>query len=103
MAKGIVLDVAYSYLAGLISEKDFDRVVRVFQKIGFELHFPVHTDENIQQLLKGIQEFREHLGGQLTITLISEIGKKHDVHEIDEPKMVKALHLVNQISESKAV
>lgn len=103
VAKGIVLDVAYSYLIGLISEKEFIRVVGVFQQIGFELNFPVHTDENIQQLLKGIQEFREHLGGKLTITLISEIGKKHDVHEIDEPKMVEALHLVNKISESKAV
>ena len=103
VAKGIVLDVAYSYLTGLISESDFNRVVSVFQSIGFDLRFPISTEDEIDRLLKGIQEFREHLGGKLTITLISALGEKHDVHEIDEALMKKALNLVNEISESKAV
>ncbi|MFC4094713.1 3-dehydroquinate synthase [Euzebyella saccharophila] len=103
VAKGIVLDVAYSYLIGLISESDFNRVAQVFENIGFDLHFPISSKDEMECLLNGIQEFREHLGGRLTITLISDIGVKHDVHEIDNDKMMEALYLVNKISESKAV
>ncbi len=101
VAKGIVLDLSYAYLIGLISEKDFNRIVVVFRNIGFDLSFPIATEKEMGQLLKGIQEFREHLGGELTITLISDIGKKHDVHEIDMNIMKKALNLVNEISKPK--
>jgi 3-dehydroquinate synthase len=34
-------------------------------------------------LLAGLEEFREHLGGGLTITLLRGIGDPVDVHEID--------------------
>lgn len=101
VAKGIVLDVVYAHLIGLIGEEDLNRIVTVFQNIGFDLSFPIVTEKEMGQLLEGIQEFREHLGGELTITLISDIGKKHDVHEIDTNIMKKALNLVNEISKPK--
>ncbi|WP_149276377.1 3-dehydroquinate synthase [Pareuzebyella sediminis] len=101
VAKGIALDVAYSKLIGLIKEKDLHRVVSVFENIGFDLHFPITAKSEMDELLKGIEEFREHLGGKLTITLISEIGKKDDVHEIDINIMKKALNLINESSRSK--
>lgn len=98
VAKGIVLDVIYAQLVGLLKEDDMNRIIRVFQLIGFDLGFPITTDDQVGELLKGIQEFREHLGGELTITLISGIGKKHDVHQINNDIMKKALNLVNEIS-----
>ncbi|MUH37062.1 3-dehydroquinate synthase [Zobellia amurskyensis] len=101
VAKGIVLDVAYAHLVGLINETDLNRVVRVFQNIGFDLSFPLASEKEVNELLNGIEEFREHLGGELTITLISDIGVKHDVHEIDRQTMKKALNLVNEISKLK--
>ncbi|WP_446050871.1 3-dehydroquinate synthase [Zobellia laminariae] len=101
VAKGIVLDVAYTHLIGLINETDLNRVVRVFQNIGFDLSFPLATEKEVDELLNGIEEFREHLGGELTITLISDIGVKHDVHEIDRQTMKNALDLVNEISKLK--
>lgn len=101
VAKGIALDVTYAHLIGLIDGKTMDRIVEVFEKIGFDLNISIETDEKLNQLLKGIQEFREHLGGRLTITLISGIGKKHDVHEIDLNIMKKALNILNQRCKSK--
>ena len=35
-------------------------------------------------MLAGLDEFREHLGGELTVTLLAGIGSRLDVHEIDE-------------------
>lgn len=101
VAKGIALDVAYSQITGLIKEEDLRRVISTFEEMGFDLHFPITDENEMQELLKGIEEFREHLGGELTITLISDIGKKHDVHHIDTDIMKKALNLINESSESK--
>lgn len=103
VAKGIVLDVTYAHLIGLISKNELDRIIRVFEAIGFDLHFPLETQAEMNRLLNGIEEFREHLGGQLTITLISGIGKKHDVHEIDNSLMEKALHRINETYNSKVL
>jgi 3-dehydroquinate synthase len=101
VAKGIVLDVTYAHLIGLITQTELVRIVSVFETIGLDLGFPIDTDREMERLLKGIEEFREHLGGQLTITLISGIGKKKDVHKIDNSLMKRALQKVNETSNSK--
>jgi len=38
-----------------------------------------------------LREFREHLGGDLTVTLLSAIGRKVEVHAIDEDRMIRAI------------
>ena len=38
----------------------------------------------------GLGEFREHLGGELTITLLTDLGVGHEVHEIDAHLMMQA-------------
>ncbi|APA63295.1 3-dehydroquinate synthase [Maribacter sp. 1_2014MBL_MicDiv] len=95
VAKGIALDVTYAQLVGLISEEDLQHILDVMIAIGFDLSLPVQSNDKIEQLLNGIEEFREHLGGQLTITLISNLGVKHDVHTIDMELMSKAIAKLN--------
>ncbi|MCW5517452.1 3-dehydroquinate synthase [Muriicola sp. Z0-33] len=97
VAKGMALDVTYAHLTGLIPAQVLDQIITVMQQIGFDLQIPVKTDSEINELLNGIQEFREHLGGELTITLINGIGKKYDVHQIDMEVMKEAItHLNNR-------
>jgi 3-dehydroquinate synthase len=43
------------------------------------------------RLLAGLEEFREHLGGELTITLLGEIGVGIEVHSMDARLIVEAL------------
>ncbi|WP_282051099.1 3-dehydroquinate synthase [Maribacter aquivivus] len=95
VAKGIALDVTYAQLVGLISEADLQHILDVMIAIGFDLSLPVQSAEQITSLLNGIEEFREHLGGQLTITLISDLGVKHDVHTIDIDLMTQAVTKLN--------
>ncbi|WP_299324300.1 3-dehydroquinate synthase [uncultured Maribacter sp.] len=95
VAKGIALDVTYAQLIGLISEADLKHILDVMIAIGFDLSLPVESPVEIQSLLDGIEEFREHLGGQLTITLISDLGVKHDVHTIDMELMAQAVSKLN--------
>ncbi|MDO6472701.1 3-dehydroquinate synthase [Maribacter sp. 1_MG-2023] len=95
VAKGIALDVTYAQLIGLISEADLKHILDVMIAIGFDLSLPVESPVEIKSLLDGIEEFREHLGGQLTITLISDLGVKHDVHTIDMELMAQAVSKLN--------
>ena len=95
VAKGIALDLVYSKLIGFISAEILDEILKVMVDIGFDLSIPVSGDEEMQELLKGIQEFSEHLGGELTITLINGIGQKVDVHKIDIELMKNAVNSLN--------
>jgi len=47
-------------------------------------------------LLAGLEEFREHLGGELTITLLHDIGTGVEVHTMDPEHVVAAIHELAQ-------
>jgi len=101
VAIGMALDLVYAHFIGLINKETLDRILQVLEQIGFDLHIPVQEEGQLNELLNGIQEFREHLGGELTITLISKIGAKHDVHEIDMSVMGKAITWLNEMYKPK--
>ncbi len=96
VAKGIALDVTYALLLDLISTEEWHQILEVMQQIGFDLRIPVKTVDETNTLLNGLQEFQEHLGGELCITLINGIGVKHDVNVIDVTKMKAAIEQLNQ-------
>lgn len=83
VAIGIALDVVYSQLAGRIQESDADRILHVLQGVGFDLFHPALAENNSEHLVRGLAEFQEHLGGELTITLLDALGKGVEVHEMD--------------------
>ncbi len=59
----------------------------LLELLGFRLWHPVleaRAVDGSSPILQGIAEFREHLGGELTITLLEGIGRGIDVHELDE-------------------
>jgi 3-dehydroquinate synthase len=95
VAIGIALDVLYSRNIGLLDGRSAARILNLLEHLGFELW----TDEllnadnaNPLAILSGLEEFREHLGGELTITLLKEIGCGVEVHEMNQPKLIEAVH-----------
>ena len=96
VAKGMALDLSYAAEIGLITEDLADEVIQLLKEIGFDLNIPLKNATELQELFKGIEEFREHLGGELTITLIEGIGLKKDVHQIDLDKMKKSVTSLNK-------
>ncbi len=97
VAKGIALDLTYSYLIGLLPKQVWERIIGVMERIEFDLQIPVKADsDEMDILLLGIQEFQEHLGGGLCITLISDIGAKQDVNKIDYTLMKQAVNVLNK-------
>lgn len=94
VAIGIALDSIYSYKSKMLGLEELNRILNVLQTLGFELyntHLMAKNEHNSFVLLNGLQEFREHLGGKLTITLLEKLGKGKEVHEIDENLMIESL------------
>jgi len=99
VAIGISLDSTYAYLAGMLDESAWTRILGVFEALGLPTYAPEYTsvrDETTGKpaVLAGLDEFREHLGGQLTIMLLRDIGHGFEVHEMDEPTILRAIDLL---------
>jgi 3-dehydroquinate synthase len=91
VAMGIALDTVYSNLSGRLSADETHRVVNLIKKIGFEITHPLlEVSGEDSPILIGLQEFREHLGGELTIMLLNRIGEGVEVHEMDASLVKKA-------------
>lgn len=95
VAIGIALDVIYSHSIGLLDVKSAGRILKLLERLGFDLFanelLNVGSDGNLR-ILTGLDEFREHLGGELTITLLKEIGRGVEVHEMNQSKVIEAIH-----------
>ena len=91
VALGIALDSAYSYISGRLSENDAKNIIGLLKNVGFAVTHPLMEIKNENSpILKGLNEFREHLGGKLTIMLLDAIGKGVEVHELDQTLLIKA-------------
>ena len=94
VAVGMALDGLYANALGLLSDVDTQRVISLLLKLGFNLCPPELSLQDAQgrsPLLLGLEEFRQHLGGQLSIPMLNRIGQSVDLHEIDGAKMQAAL------------
>lgn len=99
VAIGIALDVTYSWLKGMVSEAECNEVLALLQELGFELFVPELAQEEADgqlSVIKGLTEFREHLGGQLTIMLLAKIGQGVEVHHMDHELLQQAIHLLRK-------
>jgi 3-dehydroquinate synthase len=94
VAIGMALDSRYSAQIGLLAERDLERICALLEALGFTLWHDalagLDSDET-PAVLSGLREFREHLGGELCVTLLQAIGRGIEVHEIDAGIVVSSL------------
>jgi 3-dehydroquinate synthase len=107
VAIGIALDATYARLAGLLPERDWQRILRVIDVLGMAIYAP-ELEQHLSNradprcVLSGLDEFREHLGGRLTIMLLQGIGRGIEVHAIDHARMIASIELLKQIHDDQA-
>lgn len=87
VAIGVAMDSLYSYLNGMISKESVIRVRETLEGVGFTLTHPALASLDIYRAL---EDFREHLGGQLCITLLTGEGSAIEVSDIDLELMQSA-------------
>ncbi len=93
VAVGIALDSTYSYLAGLLDRAGWERILALLSAVGLPCALP---ELRHPALMRGLDEFREHLGGPLTITLLRAIGRGMEVHEIEREILLKSIDLLEK-------
>jgi 3-dehydroquinate synthase len=103
VAIGIALDSTYSYLDGLLPVADWERILTLLSRLGFSLAVPEAVERLVpsddpRALLHGLTEFREHLGGELTITLLRGIGETIEVHRMEEDLLVSSANRLRDSS-----
>jgi 3-dehydroquinate synthase len=100
VAIGVAIDVVYSSLALGLPVEDANRVSKCLRDLGFVLEHPVLNDT--APLFDGLEEFRQHLGGRLTLTMLRGVGDPIDVHAIDEPNMLEAIRRFSPTGSDRA-
>lgn len=94
VAIGILLDARYSVVAGHLPSEVLERICRLFQTIGLPCwHDALGScdDRGRLEVLAGLEDFREHLGGELTVTLLEGVGVGVEVNEVDLDNMARSV------------
>lgn len=92
VAIGVAVDTVYSSLVHGLPATQADRVLQSLERLQLLKDHP--TLRRTGELFQGLEEFRQHLGGRLTVTMLSEIGRPIDVHEVDRNRMKEAIQAV---------
>lgn len=90
---GIALDSACSHLLGHLGRDELFRIVRLLAALGAPF-FDGRLANGAGELLPGLEEFRQHLGGRLTITLLRGIGSGFETNELDAGTVSAAVELL---------
>ena len=102
VAIGIALDSTYAMLKKLISRDERDAIVQGLAACGLPVWSPLlerpgaHGEPDV---LAGLEQFREHLGGKLCITLPKPLGAKVEVHRVSLATVQQAIRLLKPADE----
>ncbi|BBL71700.1 3-dehydroquinate synthase [Methylogaea oryzae] len=78
IAIGMALDARYSAETGLLPASGADRLCALLERLGFRLWDAAlerHDKHGRALVMDGLDEFRQHLGGELSLTLLSDLGR----------------------------
>jgi 3-dehydroquinate synthase len=99
VAIGLALDALYSNYAGLLDGVSTERVLTLLARLGFDLFVDelqgVDSSGRLA-ILQGLEEFRQHLGGNLNVTLLKGIGRGTTVHRMKKSFILKAIQELRQ-------
>jgi 3-dehydroquinate synthase len=93
VAIGMLLDARYAERVGLLSTHELERIASLISRLGLPTnHSALARVENGRlAVLAGLEEFREHLGGALTVTLLERVGQGREVTSLDENTVAAAV------------
>lgn len=99
VAIGIALDMVYASLKAMVTPVACTRVVQLLRNCGLRVWCPelaLRGADGHLAVEEGLRQFREHLGGELCVTLPNGLGAKQEVHEIDDETLERAVALLRE-------
>lgn len=99
VAIGIALDMIYASLLDLVTPVEATHVIALLKNCGLSVwcdELVLRGTDDRLTILEGIRQFREHLGGNLCITLPNGLGRKTEIHEMDEALLERAVIILHE-------
>src|SRR5690606_13811714 len=96
---GVAIDTVYSSLICGLPQEDAERTLDCLARLGLPLTHPALRDTDA--LFNGLEQFRQHLGGRLTLTMLPAVGEKVDVHAVDRIAMTEAIRRVSRFPDAR--
>lgn len=106
VAIGIALDSRYAESIGLIPAAQRETIHAALMQAGLAIYDPLLGERDSSgklRVMDGIEQFREHLGGQLAITLPNPIGSRTELSELDEAAVEEAVQFLEARATEGAV
>lgn len=93
VAIGLAMDSLLSVELGFLAPRTAQRVVDLLRGLGFTLFHPVLVQRSAGQLvvLEGLEEFRQHMGGPLTLPMLQELGQSREVMALAASQVERAV------------
>lgn len=93
VAVGVALDSVYSHLSGLLAAQDMEQVLTILPDLGFS---PWHPALERLDMRAAMESFREHLGGRLLISMLTGLGSRLEIGEVDFALMRRAADMLKE-------
>lgn len=96
---GIALDSVYASHIGLLSTQERDSIIDALEETGLPIWsglLELKKADGKLEIIQGLDEFQEHMGGQLNVTLPNGIGRKVEIHEMDSDIIKQAIAYLKQ-------
>lgn len=91
---GLALDACVAHALGWLDGGTRDRVVRLLAALGLPVWHPLLKP--VENLIEGLEQFRQHLGGELAVPLLRGVGHAEDADQIPEVALTAAVEALEQ-------
>lgn len=106
VAIGMAIDSRYSAEIGLLHEEAFGRILDLFDRLGlpsWHRTLDFKGPDGRLNILRGLDEFKQHIGGEITITLLKQIGEGTEASQVDHAVVDRALSWLRKRHSSRCV
>lgn len=96
---GICIDAHYAKYLGYLSTSELEQIINLFKTLGLPIYNELLTTLKNGELevFEGINDFREHLGGELHITLPKTIGDSIQIFKLDKDYLKKIFKYLKEL------
>ncbi|MEI6147993.1 MAG: 3-dehydroquinate synthase [bacterium] len=105
VAIGLALDSFYAAAKGLLPRKELGALLTGLREAGLPIWHPLlgrRASDGSLAVLRGLETFREHLGGALTVTLPAPVGRRVEVHSLDHRTLTEGVAFLKAYAHSEA-
>ena len=96
VAIGLAIDVLYSVRQTGLKMADAVRVIECLLRLGLPVWDEL-LESHQKEILGGLEEFRQHLGGRLTVTMLEGVGKPVNVHEVQHAVVGEVIEVLGEL------